>query len=312
MGKKASQLVSSTDQSYSLPRRPTPAQAWPRLSPCQRRCARAFFAKNHCVLLQALYAILPLTRNSLSSQLPLSVDTVFTYPTAATLPDNLAHFCFAPVLKLQEPSELSFCLTDSTGAEQYGVSVQVLCPHGSSSTKHRPVALCMLSGRPIYAAMSKLLHLLLPLVRQARARPLARHVAQHPSAHPHALASLCPPRARPSCLPACLHARRPAARPPIAPPRLPRCPPAPHGEGRALLRAPCCGFALLRVVLPRARSAAGCWPMKAFSTNQITQMASCQRLTPLTNYITEADTRARDTCLGVRSSLRTHARADGF
>ena len=40
-------------------------------------------------------------------QLPLSVDAVYVFPPAATLPDNIAHFCFAPVLKLQEPSELS-------------------------------------------------------------------------------------------------------------------------------------------------------------------------------------------------------------
>ena len=109
-------------------------------------------------------------------QLPLSVDTIFHYPPGAVLPDNLAHFCFAPVLKLHEPSELSFCLTDSTGAELYGVSVQVLSPHGSSPDrrKHRPVALFMLSGRPIYAAMSRLLHLLLPLIQQVSMRIVVR------------------------------------------------------------------------------------------------------------------------------------------
>jgi hypothetical protein len=100
-------------------------------------------------------------------QLPLSVDTVFHYPRDAVLPDSLGHFCFAPVLKLHEPSELSFCLTDSTGTEQYGVSVQILSPHGSSpdKRKHRPLALFMLSGRPIYAAMSRVLHQLLPIVQ---------------------------------------------------------------------------------------------------------------------------------------------------
>ena len=83
---------------------------------------------------------------AMPAQLPLSVDTVFRFPHAATLPDSLSHFCFAPVLKLHEPSELSFCLTDSSGAELYGVSVQVLCPHGTSGSKHRPVALVMLSA----------------------------------------------------------------------------------------------------------------------------------------------------------------------
>ena len=107
-------------------------------------------------------------------QLPLSVDTIFSFPAAATLPDNLAHFCFAPVLKMHEPSELSFTLTDSSGAELYGVSLQVLCAHASSSKqqpsapKHRPVALCLLSGRPLFGAMSRLLNLLLPLIGPSR------------------------------------------------------------------------------------------------------------------------------------------------
>ena len=107
-------------------------------------------------------------------QLPLSVDAVFVYPADAAMPDNVAHFCFAPVLKLHEPSELSFCLTDSSGTEQYGVSLQVLCAHGSSQAKHRPIALCMLSGRPLYTAMSRLLHLLLPLVLEAQRQPTKR------------------------------------------------------------------------------------------------------------------------------------------
>ena len=34
-------------------------------------------------------------------QLPLSVDIVFQHPPDAVLPDNLAHFCFAPLQKLQ-------------------------------------------------------------------------------------------------------------------------------------------------------------------------------------------------------------------
>ena len=34
-------------------------------------------------------------------QLPLSVDVVFQHPPDAVLPDNLAHFCFAPLQKLQ-------------------------------------------------------------------------------------------------------------------------------------------------------------------------------------------------------------------
>ena len=65
-------------------------------------------------------------------QLPMSVDTVFVHPPSATPPDNLAHFCFCPLMRLQEPSELSFCLTDSTGRELHGVSLQVLCPLGTT------------------------------------------------------------------------------------------------------------------------------------------------------------------------------------
>ena len=110
-------------------------------------------------------------------QLPLSVDPVFVHPPSATLPDSLAHFCFAPVLKLQEPSELSFCLTDSSGCERYGVSLQVLCAHGSSQAKHRPIALVMLAGRPLYAGISRLLHLLLPLVLQAQKQPTKKEAS---------------------------------------------------------------------------------------------------------------------------------------
>lgn len=58
-------------------------------------------------------------------QLPLSVDPVLVFPAKAVLPESLAHFCFAPILKLHEPSELSFTLTDSSGTELYGVSLQV-------------------------------------------------------------------------------------------------------------------------------------------------------------------------------------------
>ena len=105
-------------------------------------------------------------------QLPLSVDSVFVFPPTASLPDSIAHFCFAPVLKLHEPSELAFTLTDSKGDELHGVSVQVLVPHQSSTKgsapKHRPVALCMLAGRPIFDVLSKLLHRLLPLVQHGK------------------------------------------------------------------------------------------------------------------------------------------------
>ena len=48
---------------------------------------------------------------ALPTQMPLSCDSVFVHPAAAELPDNLSHFCFAPVLKINEPSELSFCST---------------------------------------------------------------------------------------------------------------------------------------------------------------------------------------------------------
>ena len=99
-------------------------------------------------------------------QLPMSVDTVFVHPPSATPPDNLAHFCFCPLMRLQEPSELSFCLTDSTGRELHGVSLQVLCPLGTTSAmggeeaprpKHRPVAMCLLSSRPVLDGLSRVL-----------------------------------------------------------------------------------------------------------------------------------------------------------
>jgi hypothetical protein len=99
-------------------------------------------------------------------QLPMSVDTVFVHPPTASPPDNLAHFCFCPLMRLQEPSELSFCLTDSTGRELHGVSLQVLCPLGTAGAsggedaprpKHRPVAMCLLSGRPVLDGLSRVL-----------------------------------------------------------------------------------------------------------------------------------------------------------
>ena len=109
---------------------------------------------------------------AMPQQLPLSVDPVFVFPKEASLPDSIAHFCFAPVLKLHEPSELTFTLTDSKGNELHGVSLQVLVPHPSSTKgsgpKHRPVAICMISGRPIFKVLSQLLRSLLPLVQHAK------------------------------------------------------------------------------------------------------------------------------------------------
>ena len=69
---------------------------------------------------------------AMPAQLPLSVDTVFQHPADAAVPDNLAHFCFCPLLKLHGVSELSFCLTDSSGAELHGVSLQ--CLHALNPT----------------------------------------------------------------------------------------------------------------------------------------------------------------------------------
>ena len=110
---------------------------------------------------------------AMPAALPLSVETVFRHPPSAPVPESVAHFCFCPLLKLHEPSELSFCLTDSSGAECFGVSLQLLCRHesaaapkpdsvrrsdslaaaGAPSTeplvRHRPVALVLLSRRPL-------------------------------------------------------------------------------------------------------------------------------------------------------------------
>eukprot|EP00965_Chrysotila_dentata_P195731 6177150-Pleurochrysis_carterae.AAC.2 len=68
---------------------------------------------------------------AMPTQLPVSVDVVFKHPPEAALPDSLSHFCFSPLMKLQESSRLTFCLTDSKGAELFGVSLQKLCPQGS-------------------------------------------------------------------------------------------------------------------------------------------------------------------------------------
>ena len=107
---------------------------------------------------------------AMPAQLPLSVDTVFQHPADAAVPDNLAHFCFCPLLKLHGVSELSFCLTDSSGAELHGVSLQ--CLHALNPTaaqggeapaprpRHRPVALCMLGGRPLLEGMRHVLRAL--------------------------------------------------------------------------------------------------------------------------------------------------------
>ena len=62
--------------------------------------------------------------------LAVSVDVAFVHPPSESLPDSLSHFTFCPLMKLHEPSELAFCLTDSSGCELYGVSLQLLCPQG--------------------------------------------------------------------------------------------------------------------------------------------------------------------------------------
>ena len=117
-------------------------------------------------------------------QLPLSVDIVFTHPPDTVLPGSLPHFAFCPVMKLHEPSELSFCLTESSGEELFGLSLQQLVPHplatdaedanGRVAQRHRPSALCVFSSRPILSGLSRLLRSLLPLAQQALRSPLER------------------------------------------------------------------------------------------------------------------------------------------
>jgi hypothetical protein len=193
-------------------------------------------------------------------QLPMSVDCVFKFPPSATLPDNVAHFCFAPVLKLHEPSELPFCLTDSSGNELYGASLQILLAHGSSNAKHRPVALVMLSGRPLYAGMSKLLHLLLPLVQQVRASRLLCRRRCTAAATPLSLLRrsrsrtplpLHPPPPPRSTSSSCAAARFSSRRPPQPSPLLP---PRPHhspSAGRLSLSLSLC-LSLLRAASTEA------------------------------------------------------------
>ena len=121
---------------------------------------------------------------ALPQQLALSVDVVFHHPADANLPDNLSHFCFAPLQRLQEPSDLSFCLTDSNGESLYGVSLQMLCPFGSSggstatSIKHRPMALCVLSSRPLYQGLLRLLRSILPLAQKVMRMPVQRRTSE--------------------------------------------------------------------------------------------------------------------------------------
>ena len=111
----------------------------------------------------------PVGRRDAAAQLPLSVDTVFQHPADAAVPDNLAHFCFCPLLKLHGVSELSFCLTDSSGAELHGVSLQWPARaqpdggagrRGAGAAAARPVALCMLGGRPLLEGMRHVLRAL--------------------------------------------------------------------------------------------------------------------------------------------------------
>lgn len=79
-----------------------------------------------------------------------------------------------PYLFTQERSELHFCLTDSSGLSLFGVSLQTLCPlappssANSNHTKRRPMALCILSGRPLYSGFSRLVQSLMPLAQQVR------------------------------------------------------------------------------------------------------------------------------------------------
>jgi hypothetical protein len=118
------------------------------------------------------------------------------YPPDASPPDSLSHFCFCPVLKLHEPSELSFCLTDSSGHEMYGVSLQLLCrqeppprppePTGAAGdaassapppeprVRHRPVALVLLSSRPLLGGFASTLRSLAPLVPALQKLPTYR------------------------------------------------------------------------------------------------------------------------------------------
>jgi len=127
--------------------------------------------------------------------LPLSVNVVYRHPPDSSPPDSLAHFCFCPLLKLHEPSELSFCLTDSSGHEMYGVSLQLLCRHEAASApapetlrrasageappaetrvRHRPIALVMLSSRPFVGGFASTLRSLAPLVQRIHRTPTAK------------------------------------------------------------------------------------------------------------------------------------------
>eukprot|EP00967_Tisochrysis_lutea_P089573 scaffold127571_cov35-Tisochrysis_lutea.AAC.3 len=121
------------------------------------------------------------------------------YPPDSSPPDNLAHFCFSPLLKLNGPSELSFCLTDSSGKEKYGLSLQFLFRQESSSSttgshgvgpragtkdvaaaqnvpsesrvRLRPIALVILSSRPLLNGFSVMLRSLVPLVHRTPRLP---------------------------------------------------------------------------------------------------------------------------------------------
>ena len=98
------------------------------------------------------------------ASMPVGVDTVYSAPADAAVPDSLLHFCYGPAIPLHEHAELSFCLTTTTGGELYGVSLQRLHPVGSALC--RPAALCLLCASPILSGMARLLHALLVLFAQ--------------------------------------------------------------------------------------------------------------------------------------------------
>ena len=119
---------------------------------------------------------------AMPTALAVSVDVVHVHPEDATPPENLASFCFCPVMKLREATELSFCLTDSAGAKLYGVSLQLLVPqqgHSEQRGRRRPVAICVLSSMPMLEASARVLRALEPLVvATVQAAPTLRHAKE--------------------------------------------------------------------------------------------------------------------------------------
>ena len=119
-----------------------------------------------------------------------SVDVVFLHPADATLPENISHFCFAPHQSCRSPATTFAWASPALDARRV---IQALCPgqqpagevlEAGSPAEARPMALCVLSDRPLYSGLSRLCapHAARAAVRTARVRRPERAAAAKGSA----------------------------------------------------------------------------------------------------------------------------------